>query len=324
MASYGDILRQVKMGQIVPVYLLAGRDTFLEDYFVKEIVEQFLPPGSKKMIYSLGDDRAEVVLAELNAYSLFQSRQVLVVRQAQRIAGKAHEELLAYAAAPNPEKCLLLIMEDYQPGKGLQKQLGKVVPVVDTRPPFPDKIRSWANYYAGSKGHTLEPGAVDELMDLAGDSVGHVVSELEKIFSQLDAGDTVSSEMVQNQVGAGKSFQLWRLQEALALRDTSFSLRVLVSLLEYGAQPTQIIAGLTALFSQLFFIQSRTTDNRVYTGLNKSVASKLGRMGQLYSPVETALILRRLLAADVKLKSSSVAPRSVLIPLVVGISKRKL
>lgn len=324
MASYGDILRQVKTGKIVPVYLLAGNDAFLEDYFVSEVVQQFLPPGSKKMIYSLDDDRAEEVLAELSAYSLFQTRQVLVVRQAQRIAGAARDELVAYAAAPNPEKCLLLVMEDYQPAKGMHKRLGKVIPVVDTRPPFPDKIRTWANYYAGLKGHTLEPEALDQLMALVGDSVGHVVSELEKIFSQLDAGDKVGPEMVQIQVGADKSFQLWRLQEALALRDTSFSLRILVSLLEYGTQPTQIIAGLTALFSQLLFIQSRTTDDRVYTGLNKPVASKLGRMGQLYSPAETALILRRLLAADVKLKSSNVAPRSVLIPLVVGMSKRNL
>ena len=324
MASYGDILRQAKTGQIVPVYLLAGRDTFLEDYFVREIVEQFLPPGSKKMTYSLDDNRAEEVLAELNAFNLFQSRQVLVVRQAQRFAGTAREELLTYAGAPNPDKCLLLVMEDYQPGKGLQKQLGKVVPVVDTRPPFPDKIRSWANYYAGLKGHALEPEALDELMALAGDSVGHVVSELEKIFSQLDAGDGVSQEMVQSQVGSEKSFQLWRLQEALALRDTGYSLRILVSLLEYGAQPTQIIGGLTALFSQLLFIQSRTTDDRVYTGLNKPVLSKMGRMGQLYTPAETALILRRLLAADVKLKSSNVAPNSVLIPLVAGMSKRNL
>ncbi|MFC1543052.1 DNA polymerase III subunit delta [Candidatus Neomarinimicrobiota bacterium] len=319
MASYRDTIRQVTAGTIVPMYLLAGGDAFLEDFFVGEVARRFFAPGFRKQVFSLDDDRAEHVLAELNAYSLFQGKELLVVRQAQRITGKAREELLSYAKNPNPAKCLLLVIEEYQPTKGLHRSLAKSIPVVDTRPPFNDTLRSWVGYYVKLRGFKLPPAARDLLIDLVGDSVGHVVSELDKIFTQLEEGDTVTSELVEDQVNPDRSYQLWHLQEAVASRITDQSLRICVSLIEYGTAPTRIVGALATLFCQLLFIQTGTSMERGYTGLNKSVTARLRSMKQLYMLKETSQILRKLLAVDVSLKSTSVEPDQLLIPLIVGI-----
>ncbi len=321
MASYRDAIRRVTAGTIAPVYLLAGSDAFFEDFFIGEVARHFLPPGSRKQVFSLDDDRAEQILAELNAYTLFQDRQLLVVRQVQRITGVVREELLTYVENPSPDKCLVLVMEDYQPSKGLQKSLAKSIPVVDTRPPFPDTLRLWANYYTKLKGFVLHPEALDLLIDLVGDSAGHVVSELDKIFTQLGEGEAVTRELVESQVSPDRSYQLWHLQDAVACRDMDRSLRISVSLIEYGTSPTRIVGGLSTLFCQLLFIQTGTGVERGYTGLNKPVTARLHPMRSLYTLKETAQILRRLLAVDVSLKSTSVEPDQVLISLVAGICR---
>jgi len=308
-------------GEVAPAYLLAGGDAFLEDYFVGEVARRYLPPGTKKMMYSLDDDRVDAVVAELSAFNLFQSRQLMVVLQAQRWVGAAREELLAYLKSPGSDKCLILLMEEHFPSKGLHRKLAKLIPVVDTRPPFPDKIRSWANYYAKLKGYQLETEALDQLMELAGDSVGHIVSELDKLFNQNDEGATIDSSQVKALVGADKSYYVWHLQETIAHRKTEDSLRILVSLLEYGTPAVQIVNALSALFCQLLFLQSQTTAEGVYTGLNKPVLSRLPTMRSKYDPVETSQILRRLMVADVHLKSTNIDARSVLIPLVAGICR---
>ncbi|UCD39133.1 MAG: DNA polymerase III subunit delta [Fidelibacterota bacterium] len=321
MLSYSDAIRQVKAEKISPVYLLVGGDAFFEDFFSAEVTARFLPEGSRKSVYSLDDDRAEQVLAELSAYTLFQQRQVMVVRQVQRIAGTARDELLAYVKTPDPDKCLLLIMEEHQPSRGLQKSLAKSVPIVDARPPFPDKLRSWANYYAKLKGYTIQPEALELLMELVGDSAGHVVGELDKIFTQLTEGETVTREIVELHVAPVKSYQLWQLQEAVARHEAVNALRITVSLMEYGVAPTRIVGSLATLFSQLLFHQTGTTAKQVYTGLNKSITAQLGSMSNHYTLNETFSVLRKLLATDVSLKSTGMDPNQLLTGLVADICR---
>ncbi|MEE9466034.1 MAG: DNA polymerase III subunit delta [Candidatus Neomarinimicrobiota bacterium] len=322
--TYRETINAVKGGNIAPVYLLAGGDAFLEDYFISAVVTGFLPPGSRKQTYSLDDDKIDAVLAELSAYGLFQERQMLVVRQAQRVSGSPRDELLGYVAKPMAEKCLLLVLEDFQPSKGLHKRLARELVVIDTRPPFPDQLRVWAGDYARGKGYTLSSEALDLLLEYAGDSVGHIVSELGKVFTVLDKGATVDVETIQSLVGADRIHQLWHLQQAVARRESAQALAILVSLLEHGTQPSQIINGIAALFCQLLYIQSRTTAERVYTGLNKVVTGELGRMAQRYPAGVTARVLRMLLATDLTLKSTSVDTHGVLIALVSAVCRERV
>ncbi len=321
--TYRAALQAVQGGEIEPVYLLAGGDTFLEDHFISQVVLRYLPADGRKQIYSLEDDKAEEVLAELGAYGLFQSKQLLVVRQAQRVSGKVRDELLAYVGAPAEDKCLLLVLEDYLPGKGLHKRIARELTVIDTRPPFPDQIRTWAVDYARRNGHQLDPEALDILMEYVGDSVGHVVSELDKLFIAIDEGAAVDPGTVEAQVGADRRHQLWHLQQALARRDSPRSLAILVSLLRHGARPSPIISAVAAVFNQLLYLQSQTSAPKVYTGLNKVVSAEIGPMAGRYAPGDTARVLRALLAADVTLKSMAVDTEAVLIVLITAICKGK-
>lgn len=321
MSRYGDLLRSAQGGVIEPIYMLAGSDPFLQDHFIAEVAAKFLPDGMRKHVYTLDDDKAEDILADLRAYSLFDGRQLVVLLQAQKIAGAPRDELLAYAEAPNPEKCLFLVTEDYQPTKGLQKKLSTKIAIVDCRPPFPDKIKSWAQYYARQQGHTIESSALEELIAAVGDSVGHVTSELDKIFSRLELGTAVTLAMVEEQVAHDLAYHLWHLQVAMAERDTAQSLIILTMLLNYGVDGTRVVQSLGVLFNQLLYLQTGTTSDGVYTGLNKPVTAKLSGMRSLYPVADAPAILKRLLQADLLLKSTSSAPASVLVPLIVGITK---
>ncbi len=321
MASYNDVIKKVQGGHVGPVYLLAGGDPFLEDYLIKECVKQFLPVGEKKIVFTLDDDKTEKLLAELVSIGMFQQRSVIVVRQVGRAAGKARDELLAYVLRPSEDKCLILVLEDWQPGKGVHKKLAKSVLVVDTRPPFPDKIKIWGKLFAKAEGYAIADDALDYLLDTCGDTVGHVVSELGKVFSQYDAGTVIDLPKIVDQTGGGRTYQLWQFQAAVAERNNREGLRILVSLLEHGTAGFQIVSSLANLFCQLLYVQSQTTAPGVYTGLNKLVNSKLGSMSRRYSRVETKLILRRLLEADRTIKSTNIEVSTLLVPLLVNICK---
>jgi DNA polymerase-3 subunit delta len=317
--TYTDAIRQVMSDVIQPVYILGGGDPFFEDFFIEEVGKRVLPAEGNKVIYSLDDDSADTILAELSAYHLFQTRQMIVIRQVQRISGAARDELMAYIQKPNPDKCIVLVMEEYQPKKGIQKGIGQIIPIIDARPPFPDKLCTWANYYAKLKDFAIQPDALDLLVDFAGDSAGHLISELEKIFSSLKDNGTVTRQMVEDQVVPAKSFQLWHLQEAVANRNSEKVLRITVSLLEDGIPSTRIINTLATLFCQLLFVCTSTTSYGVYTGLNSPVTAKLKQMKKLYTVREIEHIIPLLLSKDRELKSTGVKEESVIIGLVASI-----
>lgn len=323
MSSYGDLIRAAQAGNVKPVYLLAGSDAFLQDHFIHEVAANFLPDGARKKVVSLDDERADDVLADLQAYSLFGGRQLIVILQAQKISGGARDALVDYVAAPNPDNCLMLVMEEHQPRKGLQKKLAGAVPLVDTRPPFPDKLKAWANYFAKQQGHTIEPKALEDLVAAVGDSAGHVTSELNKLFSNLEPGEAVTAGMVDDLVKQDMAYHLWHLQEAVALRDGAKAAGITVNLLNYGAGGTRIVQALTALFTQLLYVQTSTTADGAYTGLNKPVTSKLPSMGRNYKVAEMPAILKHLITADVLLKSTPAPDASILVPLVASITGTK-
>ena len=180
-------------------------------------------------------------------------------------------------------------------------------------------MASWAKYYAKLKGVTIQPDALDVLNDFAGDTAGHLISELDKIITSLQDGGTVTREMVEEQVVPAKSFQLWHLQEALAERNTENVLRITVSLLEDGIPGTRIIGALATLFCQLLFALTGSTSAGVYTGLNSPVTAKLKKMTKLYTIREIRDNIPLLLSKDRELKSTGVKEGPVIIGLVASI-----
>ena len=47
--SVGQIIRRIRSCEVAPVYALYGGDSFLEDYFLSELSEQFLKKSEKRI-----------------------------------------------------------------------------------------------------------------------------------------------------------------------------------------------------------------------------------------------------------------------------------
>ena len=317
--DWREQIRQVEAGNSAPVYLVAGGDPYIEEALVQALAGHHLPPGEKKMIFSLDDDRPEAFIGQLGSLSLFGGHQLIVVRQIQRLSGKLRDELTAYVKKPDSGTTLVLMMEEYKATLALFKAVQSAGGLVDARPPFPSQLRRFATAHARSLGHEILPEALDLLMDMAGDSMGHLASELDKTSLFVSEKEPISFQVLSQIVAAGRTYPMWMFQEAVADGDKERSLKMLSALLNQGINGTQIVGALAALFTQLFYLQSRTSANGIYTGLGKLLTSKLEAMSRRYPPRETAGVLRKLLAVDLRMKSTSVRSDNLLIPLVINI-----
>ena len=62
-----QVIRRIRAGEIAPVYTLCGGDSFLEDYFISEIVNAFLKNSGSKLYISLDQDTQELLFLELSS-----------------------------------------------------------------------------------------------------------------------------------------------------------------------------------------------------------------------------------------------------------------
>jgi len=213
--SIGQLIKRIHSNEISPAYSLFGNESFLQDFFIQELNTYFLGDSGTKKHISLDDDKQDQLLADLSAFSLFSERELLVVRQIKKLSLNARKELVDYLKNPNPDTCLVLISEDYDDRNALQKLLKSNTISVDVRVPFPSKMKEWVRFIVKSKKYKINDGTISNLIDLYGDSIAHVVNEIEKITLMVGMETVIDDNIIERELSAGREYHIWQLQDAI-------------------------------------------------------------------------------------------------------------
>ena len=123
-------------------------------------------------------------------------RRLGVVRGIDHL-GKVPLKDLLDGLAVLPDACAVALTSDYDPK--LQKAivgagLGKFV--VDLRQPGEDELSALIQRRAKELGISLEPRAVQLLLDVSGDGTTLLLGELEKLATAVDPGESITAEDV--------------------------------------------------------------------------------------------------------------------------------
>ena len=317
--SIGQLIKRIHSNEISPAYSLFGNESFLQDFFIQELNTYFLGDSGTKKHISLDDDKQDQLLADLSAFSLFSERELLVVRQIKKLSLNARKELVDYLKNPNPDTCLVLISEDYDDRNALQKLLKSNTISVDVRVPFPSKIKEWVRFIVKSKKYKINDGTISNLIDLYGDSIAHVVNEIEKITLMVGMETLIDDNIIETQLSAGREYHIWQLQDAIGSKDTEKSISIVKSLIENGTGIPQLIINFTNLFQQLLWYSMGVRQTTGYTGLNKIISGNLNKYSRNFDQheIESALLVLR--KSDMLTKSTSLSQLSLIEPVIINL-----
>ena len=317
--SIGQLIKRIHANEIAPAYSLFGNESFLQDFFIQELATFFLCDSGIKKHISLDDDRQNQLLADLSAFSLFSERKLILVRQIKKLTINARKELLDYLKSPNPDTCLVLIAEEYDDRNTLQKSLKSNTILVDVRVPFPYKMKEWVSFIVKSKKYKINDGTISNLIDLYGDSIAHVVNEIEKITLMVGTETLIDDSIVEAELSAGREYHIWQLQDAIGSKDTEKSISMVKSLVENGTGIPQLIINFTNLFQQLLWYSMGVQQSTGYTGLNKIISGNLNKYSKNFHQheIESALLVLR--KSDMLTKSTSLTPLSLIEPVIINL-----
>jgi len=157
-------------------------------------------------------------------------------------------ELLTGLAAL-PEACATALTCDYsKPVQNVLTGAGLGKFVVDLRQPGGADLSALIHRRSKELGISLEPGAVQLLLDVAGDGTTLLLGELEKLATAVEPGDSITAEDVRKLAGQSREFELNEYVGRVVDVDSAGALAVLERLRDWGEQPIKIVAWLASAF----------------------------------------------------------------------------
>jgi DNA polymerase-3 subunit delta len=227
-----------------PVYLLTGSDRpkietalgRLRGHFAHEAIE----------IVSALDTPGDAVVALCNAGSLFGDSRLVIAEDVDgrrdgdgRLKGgwKAADAdaVVAYAKSPAPGTVLALVGHEVKKTSALGKACAKAGLVLEFDV-VKKKIHGWVVEQFRSRGVHAEPEAATALVQIVGDDVHALATEIDKIATWA-GGEPVGEREVEALAAAVADQPIYELTEAWAARDVGRALAVSEKLFERVARP---------------------------------------------------------------------------------------
>ena len=251
------------------MYILFGADSAAADELLAALKEALVQPGMEAFDFeSVHADELEIpiLLQHIRQPPVASKRRLVVVRGIDRLskgrarkkeeggerseeqqAGQLGELLRGLAALP--QGCAVALtcdwskpMENALAGAGLDKY------IVNLKQPGKDDLGSLLHRRSRELGISLEPSAVQLLLDVSGDETTLLLGELEKLATAVDVGDSITAEDVRTLAGQSREFELNEYVGRVVRGDSAGALAVLERLRDWGEQPVKIVAWLAGAF----------------------------------------------------------------------------
>ena len=226
-----------------PVYLIGGTDRPKVELAIRRLRARVRgEDGSiEEFAARRGDDDGEGHSGEeatgaCNALGLFGGTRLLVVQNAEvwgddKKAAADLDALAAYLPAPAPDAVLALLTTDEVPAGRLRALAEAAGSVLAYDLPGREGQREWLRKQAARAGAELDGSALTRLLELAGDDMQALASEVEKL-GLWSHGETITAERVDELCVLSADTPPWDLTDALGDRRPAEALRVLGRLLD--------------------------------------------------------------------------------------------
>ena len=272
--QFNEIMDQVKAGELSVAYLLHGEEYYFLEKLLQEIEEVGLDETTKSFNHHVFYGKDANVLDIVNVarrYPMMAEKQVIVVKEAQHLRNP--ELIIPYLENPIPSTVLVW----YHPGKNLplNRKLGaafKKAHTVYTAEPVSEKeVVHVVSKYIAEQGYDIEPRPLHLLVENCGGKFSTIVSELEKVFSNLEKGNKIREDHIQRFVGINKDYNIFALQRALAKKDKALVIEIMHYFSSNMANFPLVMlnATLFSYFRKVAIMQSmtRSTDKEVMSAL---------------------------------------------------------
>jgi DNA polymerase III subunit delta len=245
--TFEQIMAELRQGRYRPVYFLQGEEPFFIDQISDFIQDNALSEADRSfnqtVMYGLDSDIGTVI-SEAKRFPMMAERQVVILKEAQRlktllpaeappkVVKKGEEvkepkgDMLAYCEKPQPTT-VLVICHKYKKLDARKKKAKEILAAIEknggvvfTSEKVKDwKVADWIRDHVTAQGYVIDPRTSALLAEYLGNDLGKISNELGKLYISMVKGGKVTPELIEQNIGISKDYNIFELQNAIINRD---------------------------------------------------------------------------------------------------------
>ena len=217
------IVNDIKNGKIKPIYFLMGEEAYyidkLSDYIEENVLSEEEKSFNQTVLYGR-DVTMEDIISTAKRYPMMAERQVVIVKEAQDLV-KTIDKIESYADNPMPTTVLVFCYKykTLDKRKKVTKLLDKNGLVFESKKLYENQVGDWIKRVLAGKQLQIHPKAVAMLVDFLGTDLGKIANELDKLAIVLQQGSTITPEIIEENIGFSKDYNVFEFRKAIGERD---------------------------------------------------------------------------------------------------------
>lgn len=273
--SYHQILQSLKKKEYQPIYFLHGAESYFIDVIVDYIDQNVLSEGEKAfnhtVLYGKEVDH-KTVLDVARRYPMMSPYQVVLLKEAQEMRNL--KELQSYFEHPSPTT--ILVVAHMHKKFNFNSKFGKVVKakatVLEAKRLYDNQVPDWIVDYLKTKKLKINLGAAQLIGEYLGSNLSNISNELEKLAINLAPGTEVTNQIIEDNIGISKDYNVFELQNALGKKDALRVNRIISYFISNPKKnPAPMVMGaLYNYFSKVYMLKflERSPEQAVLKALN--------------------------------------------------------
>ncbi len=318
-----DLERALAKGELKPVYLLIGEEPFLRHRARNLIHERIVGTEKGSVSIFTSDDPLETILADLRGDSLFASRRMVEVIQADKLLREKCEAMIRYVERPSASGVLVLDAAKVDGRTKLPGALRAAGMIVECPPIRESELPGWVRSEVSRRGCKITGPAASALIDEVGNNLFALSAELDKLVTYAGDKKEIGAEEVSRLGGGSRNWATWAITDALGKRDAAQALRILPTLLEEDPRGVGTVGKFNWHFARLARAKQILTDGGTpgdlpgALGIPPFAAQTTAEQVRNLTTDGIARLSRLLLEVDIALKSTGQDPRMLLEKFVI-------
>ena len=328
-STYNEFVRQLQKGNIKPLYLFQGQETFLIEECLEQMKQSLIQAESADFNFdkfSGKDLEVTDVLDQAQTIPFLSKWRLIIVTDIHELPTDAQKQMIPYFSNPNPSTCLVMTtikLDNRTKFAQVLKQYGEIIQFWKL---FDKDLPHWISRRAKHYGCRMSVQTAAYLLEFVGNDLRQLDNELKKVIAYTNSKE-LTSNAVQQVVGDIREHDIFELVDALSAGNIIEALRILNQLLIEGEQPLRILAMVTRQFRLLWKTKAHLVEQKSLSA--KQLASKIGvplrsaealqRQVQRFSQIQLKQSIKHLYGVDLALKSSTNSPKILLEDLFIDL-----
>lgn len=295
-----------------PIYVIAGKEQALAKKHYQELLDRLIAPAQRATGLWVTDSKAAIdeVLDELRTLPFLTDRRVVVVQEADEFITKHRPLLETYFDAPCASGVLILIANSFPSNTKLAKKLKKVGELVAITPPKPWQLPAHITQYVKQTfNKALVRDAAQLLVDLTGNDVTRLYSEVEKLVVFVDSKSNITVQDVEALVGHNRIFGVFEVIDAMVAGQTGVALSRLRNMFAEDKNAQYTTVGAFAFhFRKMFNAKALLSQGKSIPDVTKALRL-WGKTDQFYAQIrkvslgQISQVIQQLASIDHEIKT---------------------